>query len=111
VDPRAFTFSRETAEEFAGMLSGISGAELLSQWQRLEDLAGHVGALAKRPLLLVTGDRDELFPPAHYTAFAAALPAAQWVRHPEGDHAFSGCRTWLVDTVTDWLAARLGSPP
>ena len=109
VDPAAFAFPREMAEEFAGMLRGVSGAELLAQWQGLEALGGHLGALAARPLLLVTGDGDELFPPAHYTAFTAALPGAAWVRHPDGDHAFSGCRTWLVEVVTDWLVARLGS--
>jgi hypothetical protein len=27
---------------------------------------------------------------------------------PDGDHAFSACRAWLVEAVTDWLAARLG---
>jgi uncharacterized protein len=108
VDPRAFDFGREMADEFAGMLSGVSGADLRAQWQRLPALAGHYGALAGRPLLLVTGDRDELFPPAHYTPLAAALPAADWLRHPEGDHAFSACRPWLVETVTGWLDARLG---
>ena len=108
VDPSAFDFPREMAEEFAGMLSGVSGADLLAQWQRLEDLGGHLGALAARPLLLVTADRDELFPPSHYMAFAAELPGAEWVRHPDGDHAFSTCRPWLVEVVTDWLVARLG---
>ena len=39
---------------------------------------------------------------------AAALPGAEWVRHPDADHAFSSCRPWLVETVTDWLDARLG---
>jgi hypothetical protein len=97
------------AEDFALMLSGVSGEELLAQWRRLEDLGGHLGALAYRPLLLVTADRDELFPPAHYTAFAAALPGIEWRRHPDADHAFSACRTWLVATVTDWLAARLAT--
>ena len=108
VDPKAFDLRREMAEEFAGMLSGVSGEDLLAQWRRLEDLGGHLGALAHRQLLLVTADRDELFPPSHYAAFAAALPGIEWLRHPEGDHAFSACRPWLVESVTDWLAARLG---
>ena len=108
VDAAAFDLSREMAEDFAGMLRGVSGEELLAQWRHLADLGGHLGALATRPLLLVTADRDELFPPSHYTAFAAALPGIDWLRHPEGDHAFSACRPWLVAAVTDWLAARLG---
>jgi hypothetical protein len=108
VEPAAFDFPPGLAEELAGMLSGVSGAELLALWPRLEPLSGQLAALAGRPLLLVTGDRDELFPPSHYTAFAAALPGAEWLRHPEGDHAFSACRPWLVEAVTDWLVARLG---
>ncbi|MBV8201402.1 MAG: prolyl oligopeptidase family serine peptidase, partial [Acidobacteria bacterium] len=110
VHPQAFAFPPTLAAEFAGMLHGVSGTELLAQWQGLEDLTGHFGALAERPVLLVTGGRDELFPPSHYTAFAAALPGALWISHPEGDHAFSACRPWLVETVTDWLAARLDGP-
>jgi len=108
IDPKAFDFSREMADEFAGMLSGVSGESLREQWLRLESVAGYRGALADRPILLVTGDRDELFPPSHYTAFAAALPSLDWVRHPDADHAFSACRPWLVEVVTDWLVARLG---
>ena len=108
VDPSEFDFPPELAEEFAGMLRGITGSELLDQWRRLEPLAGHLQALATRPLLLVTGDRDDLFPLAHYTDFAAALPHLRWARHPEGDHSFSLCRPWLVRTVTDWLVERLG---
>lgn len=108
IDPRVFAFAPHLAEEFAGMLTGISGAGLLDQWRQLDGLDDHLAALAGRPLLLVTGDRDELFPVAHYTRFIAALPGATWARHPEGDHAFSACRPWLVETVTDWLAAQLG---
>src|SRR6185295_228753 len=95
VTPREFAFSPALADEFAGMLHGVSGAELLAQWSRLVPLADHLDGLHERPLLLVTGDRDELFPPAHYAAFAAALPNLLWRRHSEGDHAFSGCRSWL----------------
>lgn len=108
IEPRAFEFPRDLAEEFAGMLRGVTGQELLDQWRRLEPLTGSFAALSSRPLLLATGDRDELFPPAHYEDFVAALPQVEWARHPEGDHAFSACRPWLVQTVTDWLVARLG---
>ncbi len=108
IDPGAFAFAPHLAEEFAGMLTGVSGADLLDQWRHLDALDGQVAALAGRPLLLVTGERDELFPPEHYTRFIAALPGAVWARHPQGDHAFSACRPWLVEKVTDWLAAQLG---
>jgi hypothetical protein len=108
IDPKALAFPKEMAEEFAGMLTGVSAAALCEQWQGLDALAGRLGTLSARPIQLVTGNHDELFPPSHYTAFAAALPGVEWVRHPDADHAFSTCRPWLVDTVTDWLAGRLG---
>jgi dipeptidyl aminopeptidase/acylaminoacyl peptidase len=108
IDPREFDFPPEMAEEFAGMLSAVSGHDLLDEWQRLEPLASHFAALASRPLLLVTGDRDELSPPTHYTDFVAALPHVQWARNAEGDHSFSTCRPWLVRTVTEWLEERMG---
>lgn len=108
IDPAAFDFPPAMADEFAGMLAGITGSELLEQWRRLESLTSHLPALADTPLLLVTGDRDDLFPLSHYTGFAAALPHLQWARHPEGDHSFSTCRSWLVRTVTEWLEERLG---
>ena len=40
----------------------------------------------------MTGDKDELFPPPHYTEFLAVLPATRWARAEEGDHARSTCR-------------------
>jgi pimeloyl-ACP methyl ester carboxylesterase len=109
IEPAAFNFPREMAEDFAGMLSGVSGPDLLAQWRDLESLKGHFRTLASRPLLLVTGDRDELAPPSHYSELVAALVDIEWIRNPEGDHSFSTCRPWLAQTVTDWLAARLGT--
>jgi len=78
------------------------------QWAELPSLAGCVSSLASRSLLVVTGDKDELFPPSHYTEFLAALPSARRVRAAEGDHALSTCRPWLVRTVTEWLLETLG---
>jgi pimeloyl-ACP methyl ester carboxylesterase len=108
IDPGEFEFPVAMAEEFAGMLTGISGQDLLDQWSRLEPLAGRFPALAEKAVLLATGDRDDLVPPGHFAAFAAALPDLQWARHPEGDHSFSTCRPWLVETVAEWLVAQLG---
>jgi fermentation-respiration switch protein FrsA (DUF1100 family) len=109
IEPAAFDFPREMANEFAGMLSGVSGSDLLAQWSVLESLSGYFRELASRPLLLVTGDRDELAPPSHFSEIVAALDDVDWIRNPEGDHSFSTCRPWLVETVTDWLVARLGT--
>jgi esterase FrsA len=111
VNPAALTFSGPVAEHFATMLAGISGSDLQALWAGLHPLTEEVALLSDRPLLLVTGDHDELFPPSHYTDFVAALPSAEWRRHPEADHAFCASRPWLVETVTDWLEARFGPTP
>jgi pimeloyl-ACP methyl ester carboxylesterase len=105
IDPLAFTFPPAMANEFAAMLRGATGADLLAQWSRLDPLLPLAGSLAGRALLIVSGDRDELCPPAHYQPFAAALPGLRWERHPEADHAFSEQRPWLVRTVTEFLAS------
>lgn len=109
VDPHAFELNAAMAAEFAGMLSGATGPRLQAEWQQVPSLAASMPGLASRPVLLVTADRDELFPPAHYTDFVAGLPRMTWERAPEGDHAFSTCRPWLVTTVTDWLVGELGN--
>lgn len=109
IEPAEFHFPPALAEEFAGMLAGVSGQNLLDQWAAMESLMGHAAALESRPILVVSGDRDELCPPSHYQGFVAALPAVEWARHPEADHAFSTCRPWLVETVTGWLMETLGS--
>jgi dienelactone hydrolase len=108
VDPHTFELNTAMATEFAGMLNGVTGPQLQAEWQRLPSLAASIPDLASRPLLLVTADRDELFPPSHYTDFVAGLRHVKWERAAEGDHAFSTCRPWLVTTVTDWLAGQLG---
>lgn len=109
IDPRTFTLGEAMAHEFAAMLSGVSGRELQDQWSAMRSVTESLPSLASRPVLLVTGDRDELFPPAHYTDFVAGLPGVQWARTTEGDHAFSTCRPWMVSTVTDWLVSTLGT--
>lgn len=109
VDPQTFDLTLAMATEFAGMLHGVTGPQLRDAWPRVPSLSGSVADLASRPLLLVTGDRDELFPLSHYTDFAAALPQMKWERAVDGDHSFSSCRPWLVSTVTNWLVAELGT--
>ena len=108
IDPRSFDLRVGMANEFADMLSGVSGDALRKQWNDLPPLTDHAAALVSRPVLLVTADKDDLFPPSHYEAFVAAVPSARWVRSPEGDHAFSTCRPWMVRTVTDWLISNVG---
>jgi uncharacterized protein len=105
IEPRAFQFPREMAEEFAGMLNGVTGQDLQEQWLALAPLADSLRAFAPRPILLVAADKDAIFPASHYTGSIAGLPNIQLIRNEESDHGFSACRHWLVRTVTDWLAA------
>ncbi|WP_394846964.1 alpha/beta fold hydrolase [Pendulispora brunnea] len=111
IDPGAFELPEAMAHEFSTLLNGVTPRELLDQWQRVRSLHEVVDALAGRPILLVTADGDELFPPSHYSDFAARLPNGHWARAERTDHAFSMARPWLVHTVTDWLRTRSGLLP
>ena len=108
VNPRTFDLREEMADEFAGMLNEVTGHDLREQWKALHPLSDYMGSLASRAILLVTADKDDLFPPSHYADFVAELPNIQWVRAKDGDHAFSACRPWLARTVTDWLVTTFG---
>jgi pimeloyl-ACP methyl ester carboxylesterase len=109
VDPGVFKLSKHMAEEFAPLLTGVTSDDLLKQWEDVRVLSGQGATMASRPVLLVTADQDDLFPPSHYAEFVHELPAARWERANEADHAFSSCRPWLVRTVTEWLVAQLGA--
>ena len=109
IEPRDFVFRDDMAREFAAMLNAISPRELQRQWEAMAPLSDLLPQLTSRPLLLVTGDRDDLFPPSHYAAFTATLPHVRWSRAEDGNHAFSTCRSWMVQSVTDWLVAEVGT--
>jgi uncharacterized protein len=106
--PAAFQFPSDLADEFAGMLSGVTGRDLLMQWQSLHSLAGAISAFAPRPVLLVTAGKDSIFPSSDYARAIAGIPNIRMVQNEESDHSFSSHRSWLVQTVTDWLLATLG---
>jgi uncharacterized protein len=108
VEPRKWELPTDMADHFATMLSGVTGEDLLRQWKHVQPLTEGLPRLGLRSVLLVTGDRDDLWPPSHYADFVAALPKLQWTRSNEADHAFSTCRPWLVRTVTAWLVAQCG---
>jgi hypothetical protein len=107
IEPRAFQFPEEMANEFAGMLNGITGQDLREQWRSLSSLADSLRAFAPRPILLIAADKDAIFPPSHYADSIAKLDNVQLVSNEDSDHGFSACRTWLARTVTDWLVAVL----
>ena len=105
IEPRAFQFPEEMADEFAEMLNGVTGQDLREQWRALPTLADSLRAFAPRPILLVAADKDAIFPPSHYADSIARLANVRLIRNEESDHGFSSCRPWLARTVTDWLAA------
>jgi uncharacterized protein len=108
IAPRAFQFPKDLADEFAGMLNGVTGRDLLMQWQRLHGLSEAITAFSPRPVLLVTAGHDSIFPSSDYTRSIAGFPNIRLVQNEESDHSFSSHRSWLVRTVTDWLLATLG---
>jgi alpha/beta superfamily hydrolase len=109
IEPSAFGFPPAMADAFADMLNGVTGPELMSQWDGLPPLTDAIRALAPRPFLIVAAEKDDIFPPSQYVEALAPLSHVELIRHPDADHGFSSCRPWLVRTVTDWLVSRLGN--
>jgi pimeloyl-ACP methyl ester carboxylesterase/predicted GNAT superfamily acetyltransferase len=107
IDPAADHLARKDFDDFAAMLNGITGAELEAQWRALTPLTQMANRLADRPILLLTGDRDTLFPLEHYPPLVEAVPGITWRRFAQGDHGFSLCRPAVVRAVVDWLATTL----
>jgi uncharacterized protein len=109
IDPTAFRFPAEMAAAFADMLTGVTGADLVRQWQALPPLWEAIEAVGPRPVLLVAAGNDEIFPMADYAAGIAAYSHVRCIERAGSDHGFSSCRPWLVATVCDWLAETVGT--
>ena len=103
VDPAAVSVSPEIFDEFAVMLNGVGGEELKAQWNSLPAIQTMSDGLSAKAVLLITADDDDLFPPSHYEALAAAVESIAWKRIPGADHVFSTARKRLVDTTLSWL--------
>jgi GNAT superfamily N-acetyltransferase/alpha/beta superfamily hydrolase len=110
VDPQTQPLDDETFAGFASMLNGITPDEVRAQWQALTPAYHLAPRLAGRPVLLFTGDLDELFPPYHIQPLAGSMPFAEWSRLAGASHMFTDHRREMVKTVVDWLA-RAFSPP
>lgn len=108
IDPHQAPLSPPVFEEWAGMLDGVTGPELQAQWAALPPIRAAAAGLRNRPVLLVTGARDEIFPPGHYPPLLAAVPTLEWHEFPDADHGFSLHRRQLVDLVVKWLTTHLG---
>lgn len=113
VDGSARPLSDAEAVQFAAPLNGISPAEVQTQWAALPPLPPVAAQLAGRPVLLLTGDADELFPPEHIQPLAEALPreTAEWRRLPMARHTFGEHRTLMIHMITDWLACAFSALP
>jgi dipeptidyl aminopeptidase/acylaminoacyl peptidase len=109
VDPASAAFDVELFDEFAGMLTGVTGAELKAQWDALPSIHTMQADLNLRPILLITADSDELFPPSHYESLVNELGELIWERIADADHVFSSARRQLVDMTVNWLQDMLGS--
>ncbi len=103
IDPSTVTVSPEIFDEFAVMLSGVGREELKAQWNSLPAIQTMSDGLSAQAVLLITADDDDLFPPSHYKALAAAVESIVWKRFPGADHVFSAARKQLVDTTISWL--------
>lgn len=77
--------------------------ELKAQWNSLPAIQTMSDGLSAKAVLLITADDDDLFPPSHYEALAAAVESIVWKRIPGADHVFSTARKRLVDTTLSWL--------
>jgi uncharacterized protein len=105
IDPARFVFPANLAREFAAMLQGVSGEDLVKQWGQVPSV---IPALrrTKQPVLLIAAENDDIFPASEYAD--VALPNIRLITHPAADHNFSTVRPWRVTTVTDWLVATCG---
>jgi acetyl esterase/lipase len=109
VDPTTVDVPAELFDEFAIMLSGVSGEELKAQWDALPAVQTMSEALGSKAILLITADDDELFPPSDYEALAADIKSIVWERIPGADHVFSTARKQLVSMTVTWLQSTLGN--
>ena len=64
VEPCAFQFPPEMADEFAAMVHGVTGPDLVTQWNALPSLTPALSAFSPRPVLLVASEQDDIFPPS-----------------------------------------------
>lgn len=108
ITPLSAPISMETWHEFAGMLHGVTGEELKTQYEALHPVTSKAEQLRTRSILMLSGALDDIFSPAHYPPLLAAVPAIEWHEFRDGDHALSSCRAEAVRRTVDWLVAHLG---
>jgi uncharacterized protein len=108
LSPLRAPLSVEIFNKFAQMLNGVTGNQLQQQWQELPPVESKVDQLRNRSVLILTGKRDDAFPPHHYPPLLEAVPTIEWYEFPDGDHSLSLCRRETVQRTRDWLVAHMG---
>ena len=108
IDPATDCLTRADFASFAAMVNGATGDDLERQWRALAPITQMAPQLRGRSLMLATGDRDELFPPAHYEPLERTLAISQRIRFAEGDHSLSLCRPAMIQSVGEWLTHGTG---
>ena len=107
VDGQRVPLPEALAIESAATLHGTTADRLTVGWANLPPLGGMAASLKGLPFLLVTGDRDPLFPPSHFDPLMG-LPRLTRVRFPQADHVFSDVRPGLRHVITRWMIGELG---
>ncbi len=102
-DPRQRPLAADEAADFARALHSTDAERLQREWLELRPLTTWAPKLGGIPVQLVTGDKDEFFPPAHYRPLIEALPRIRWDRFPHADHVFSSVRPGLCHVVRGFL--------
>jgi dipeptidyl aminopeptidase/acylaminoacyl peptidase len=108
LSPIRAPLSAEMSDEFAQMLNGVTSNQLQQQWQELPPVESKANQLRNRPVLILTGRKDDVLPPHHYSPLMEAVPTIEWYEFPDGDHSLSLCRQDAVQRTLDWLVTHMG---
>jgi alpha/beta superfamily hydrolase len=107
IEPKAFNFPVPLADSFSKMLVGIGSVELISQWHNLGSLHNAIQKFSPRPVLLVAAGSDSIFPLSDYVEMVKPYRNVYVIEKANADHGFSSSRTWLVETVMEWLEVNI----
>ncbi|MBW2243235.1 MAG: alpha/beta fold hydrolase [Deltaproteobacteria bacterium] len=111
-DPEQQAAIAASLDGWAGPIRGMSGAELVAELRETPDRFDTIARaplLARKPVLLLAGARDEVTPTAvHHDPLVAALSAANAPRFDSrvlerSDHSFSSDRIAVARILVDWL--------
>lgn len=108
-----FRLDRQFFSNAAKFLRGMTGSELLRQWELIAGDGNPIEVITQLecPLLLLHGSADEIVPVSESHQLIAQAELAQIDTNPViiqgADHLFVAHRSQLVETVVSWLTATL----